>query len=117
MNTLGKILAVSIVGLAAGCSSPLSTVDSKLPKYDTSRDWYIDDLEAPLLIENEFDIDPKDGKLSDAETLKALDYLSTIPNNSGSTDNANYKDSRRALLDAMLNMRKTSNEKEKGTKE
>lgn len=105
MNTIGKILGLGLLSvIAVGCAPPLKEAEPKLGKYDTNFDKNLSGEEARLLLENEFDIDPKDGVLSDKETLKALDYAGKIPDNIGS-NYSNFQYSRKELLDAILKLR------------
>ena len=79
MSTFGKVLGVSILGLAtAGCATKIDDIDPKLNKYHSNDTPHLNEKEARLLWELEFDKN-HDGRISDEETLKAFDYLSTLP--------------------------------------
>ncbi len=79
MNSFGKVLGIGLLGLAtAGCATKIKDIDPKLEKYNVSSNTYLSEKEARLFWELEFDQN-HDGKLSDAETLKAFDYLSSLP--------------------------------------
>lgn len=107
MNTIGKIVGVGLLSaVAVGCAPSLEQAEKKLGKYDTNHDAILSKDEARLLLENEFDTNPKDGVLSDEETLNALNYASKIPDNPISDYNyTTFRESRIAILEAILKLR------------
>ena len=106
MKPITRILGASVLGLAvAGCgTTKLDDIDPKLKKYHIDNSNNILDVkEARLFWELEFDKD-HDGKLSGEETLKAFDYLSTLPD-AWTRDN---------MFKALADFRKESLEKKAG---
>lgn len=104
MSNIGKVLGVSILGLAvAGCATKIHDLDPKLKRYNTNNDNFISPAEGMLYIEREFDKKPIDGKLSDTEILDALDHIAQMPDC--------YSRSR--LLEALADFRKESLEQKK----
>ena len=48
-------------------------------------------------------------KLSDEETLKAIDFAASIPDNANDKEYKNYKNARREILDAIAKLRANHN--------
>lgn len=106
MNNLQKLLGYSALLLASGCAPPaLSTVDERLGKYNITYYSFLSEREGALLIENEFDIKPKDGIISDEEAIDVLNYASTIPDNVDTKKHNNFAESRKNILDALIQLR------------
>lgn len=111
MNNISKFFGATVLGLVtsvAGCGTPsLSRVDGKLTKYDADSNEWINSKEATVLIENEFDAKPKDGKLSLEELDDSLNFAGRIPNVSENQyyTHDNLRSSRQSLLDAAMRLR------------
>lgn len=111
MNNISKFFGATVLGLVtsvAGCGAPsLSRVDGKLTKYDADSNNWINSKEATLLIENEFDVKPKDGKLSLEELDDSLNFAGRIPNVNRNEyyTHDNLRSSRQSLLDAAMRLR------------